>query len=255
MVFQSSLRRAAVRTAVAGAVMAGLLAFAPQGAGAVAACPAAAGNPRVARLLYIIVPARCPDSGGLAYWTAALDHGEGSGTAFRKFEGAPGFLSFVVSNRYQRILARTPSASETTYWSKWLNDHDGSLYFEALLAGSHEFFVTMGSSTNIDFITAAYKRLLSRYPDSAAQSYWSNYLAHGGSRLAMTSALVDSNERLRATIQNEYGYVLYRSADAGAVSFWLSHLRPHPDVFALDQVLAASHEFYSLAQTQPNPRV
>lgn len=86
--------------------------------------------------------------------------------------------------------------------------------------------VTDGAgANNFSFLSAVYENLLGRQIDPSAQSTWLNYLASGGTRNGVASAITSSTEYLQRVVENAYSTFLYRVAAPPELSYGVTFLQ------------------------------
>lgn len=118
---------------------------------------------------------RGPDPAGLAYWVGELRRGGrvtrigslvfGSPEVYARAGGTPGgFVTYL----YDRVLGRTPSTADLTYWTGQLAVRSSGSLAADMLA-SRESRTTR--------VTALYRDVLGRSPDASGASYWVDRLA------------------------------------------------------------------------------
>lgn len=90
----------------------------------------------------------------------------------------------------------------------------------AKLVASDEFYRSVGG-TACGLIDAAYALLLGRSADTAGQTYWSNQLTAGQSRLEVAEGIASSTENQSQLINDAYFQYLGRAADAPGLAYWL----------------------------------
>jgi hypothetical protein len=151
------------------------------GAGTAAAAPAstttdppactiqAAGNARYVAWVYQKIMYRCPDSGGLAFWTAQLNNGM-SRLAFTT--ALDNSQENIVKNNvvadFMTVLDRQPSHDEITQWAPKVISERGDADILATLYSSDEYWNALPSEgRTAAFIATLYDKMLDRVGDQS----------------------------------------------------------------------------------------
>ncbi|HEX7449454.1 MAG TPA: DUF4214 domain-containing protein [Pirellulales bacterium] len=128
-----------------------------------------------------------------------------------------------VSDLFQEVLHRTPTAAETSYF---LNEVDQGVPFSTVI---NQFLTS--SEYHADQIAADYNQYLHRVPDAAGAAYWLSQLNAGVSESQFDASLLGSQEYYAdqggtnsGFISGLYNDVLGRTASAADLSFWNSRL-------------------------------
>ncbi len=226
-------------------------------------CPVAAGNARLVRLVYLEILDRCPDSGGLAYWTGMLDHGMSRDAFAAVMTWSEERLSDSVLTAYDDILGRAPTGAEYAQQLATLRQTGDPDLLEAVLAGSDEFYerATDGLPTDQrdgEWLERVYGGILHRDPDVAGKEYFLGVMGSPSSTLDRTfvgAVLAHSDENARRVVATAFETTFLRSVDPGGLTYWAGWLRGDGrwQTFQLFAVLLSFPEAYSLAQSQPNP--
>lgn len=109
-----------------------------------------------------------------------------------KYTISTGALDFVT-NLYQQVLGRTPSAGERNYWAKLIQSGNMSPARVAYEFFTSQEYVDRGTSKEA-FINMLYKGILTRNPDSDGFKYWLNRLNNGTHRNAIIKEFANSAE-------------------------------------------------------------
>lgn len=80
-------------------------------------------------------------------------------------------------------------------------------------------------SPNAGFVTAGYKVLLGRAPDSLGFSYWTGAVDTGTAPPSFTNGLAYSTEGRQVMVNDAYRSFLGRAADSGGLSSWVAAFR------------------------------
>ncbi|MGH7139398.1 MAG: DUF4214 domain-containing protein, partial [Pirellulales bacterium] len=135
--------------------------------------------------LYRELLGREPEAEGATFWNAYLeehDNANGREQAIAAFLNSPEYKEHYITVLYDVFLGRAPDASGLQFWVDKMGDpgtpgeHGGSAdekYVMAAILGSSEFYANAGGTPQ-GFVTALYKDLLDRAPDSAGLAGWSD---------------------------------------------------------------------------------
>ncbi|HLJ94497.1 MAG TPA: DUF4214 domain-containing protein [Gemmataceae bacterium] len=154
------------------------------------------------------------------------------------------YFTSVVTQDYQQLLHRTPSAAEV---SSWVNLLESGLSDEQVLAAftsSPEYYQQAGG-TDQAWLDALYHDLLGRDADGVGESAWLQMLASGTTRFNIAYGIAASVEHESIVVSADYQNYLGRSADASEVAGWVNALEHG---MSDEQVVAAfvgSDEFYA----------
>lgn len=268
-------RRRRRRAAAAGLVLAAGLLLGPltatagaQTSGGVAAqapepvCPAAAGNARFVRFIYLNILFRCPDAAGLTYWTDGLDDGLSRGQMAQTIDlSDENMVNNNVVPLYADVLGRAPSAQELQDGVASIRAHQSDARLIAHLASSDAFYATIDPGTqdrDATWLTVAYENILDRSPDRAGQTYFLGVM--GTPSTAATREKVA--RALELSAENDQGWTaavffagLNRPPDPAGFGYWTTWLAGPGErrTFKMWTSILSSNEGYARAQTQPNP--
>ncbi|MEA1832368.1 DUF4214 domain-containing protein [Methylobacterium durans] len=161
--------------------------------------------------LYQTALDRVGDTGGVQYWTSALDQGLSRADAIVSFafstENLAGLQSAYgagiftadadageAARLYYGLLNRAPDAGGLQYWTGalkgGLSDADAAQSF----IGSTEHQVKYASLTDAAFVDTLYQNALGRQADTGGHDYWAGILAQGGSRASVAVGITQSDE-------------------------------------------------------------
>lgn len=230
-------------------------------------CPAAAGNARFVRWIYQSILMRCPDAGGLTYWTAQLDNGLPrdvfAGIVDMSDENLinNNVLGFYGSPNGIIPRAATPQEITDGVASIRQFSSDGPLI--AKLACSDEGYasITHGAPAaegDAAWLNAAYGAILDREPDPGGRTYFTGLMgtpSTASGRFVVAMVLEHSAENADSWVGAAMGGALHRAPDAGGFAYWKGWLMGPGNwqTFRMWTLLLSSNEAYAIAQTQPNP--
>ncbi len=178
------------------------------------------------------------------HWNWKTDHG-GTITLGNAIVRDPRFTDSIVTDMYQRALARKPDDLGKRYWTGLLNAdrvtlRNMGIYF----FGSDELYARAGSAGA--YVDALYQALLHRSPDTAGRDYWAGLLTSRKATPAqVTAGFYDSLESRRDRVDS-----LYRRVSGSAPSFdqreeWAEDLLSSDDLTLAAQMIA-SPAYYRL---------
>ena len=136
---------------------------------------------------------RTPDPAGLEFWLSELDRGVSASKVVELIGDADEQRRNVVRIAYEEILERDPDQAGLDYWSRGIIDRLTARDLHAQMFGSPEFFARSGGTTP-DFVSALYRNILNREPETAGLDYWVALLGSGSTRVDIASAFLDSVE-------------------------------------------------------------
>lgn len=260
--------RLRVRRIAAGCAVAVVAASGIAGAGAVPAgaitpptCPAAAGNARLVRYTYIAALGRCPDAGGLAYWTDELDDGLPRDVMVATIAFSDEALGHLADQWFDRVLDRAPSLTERNAAIALVRADADDTLLTAQLGGSDEFFTRLTGELPVDqrdngWLNVAFQSVLHRLIDPGGRTYFLGIMGSPSTAAGRYVSIVvmgRSAEGARQVVEEEIEEQLRRTPDAGGVDYWANWLM-QPGQFSrlwLRVILLSSDEGAALAQTQP----
>lgn len=159
--------------------------------------------------------------------------------------GVAGF----VTRLYNICLYRDPDSGGLSNWVKSLDAHAlTGAQVAASFFGSAEY--TGSDHTNAEFVTALYRAILGREPDSSGLAHWINEIQSGsswetvfdgfcGSRefnsicasYGVTAGRIDPSDydmgQTTAFVRRLYRVCLNREPDAGGLANWVNNLKSH----------------------------
>lgn len=259
--FKFHLRRGAAGLGAALLLTTGLGALAvPAGAATSVAspvCPAAAGNARFVRYVYLQILMRCPDAAGLAYWTGMLDNGvPRSGFTNAIDMSTENVVVNNVMSLYHDILGRVPSSTEMSAGIDSIRTTRSDADLIVYLTSRDEYFSTF-SSFNA-WLDAIYNRVLDRPSDVNGQNFFNAYVnspSTAGERRGVVKTLEHSPENAHDWTASAMGAAFHRGPDSSGLAYWEDWLQGdgHWQTFRMWTLMLAAPEGYAVAQTQPNP--
>lgn len=94
-------------------------------------------------------------------------------------------------------------------------------------------------------LTAAYRGVLNRLPDSSGLAYWKQRLAGGTSPLVMVATLAASPEAAQQVVTIEYDFLLNRAPDADGLPYWAQQFQRTARADVIAAAIVASPERFN----------
>jgi len=240
----------------------------PLGSGATAApradapiCPAAEGNARFVRFIYLNILERCPDAAAAKYWTDKLDAG---GSRWGFAESIDMSTENVGKNNvlplYQGVLNRKPTADEYKAAFDEIRKTHQDARLLARLFSSDELYKTLpgdAAAKDATFVTEAYKNIVDREPTAAELAQGKKGIGipsteDGRHKLALK--LEQSDENMQGWIGAVIGAGVQRAPKPSDFATWLPWLKTHDrQTFRMWTHVLSSNSAYAIAQQQQNP--
>jgi hypothetical protein len=180
------------------------------------------GRVNFVRGLYSDLLGRQPDTGGLINWLDQLDNGQSNLSVATALWTTAEHRGIQVDGYYQQFLGRNADAGGR---QNWVNQMLGGMTEENVMVA---FMTTTeyqnNNPSNTAFVTAVYRDLLNRTPDSGGLTTWVNALNNGQSRAQVAQSLVDTNERHQNLVTSYYLTYLRRFPDSNGFAFWTNQL-------------------------------
>lgn len=197
----------------------------------------------------------------IAYWVDQfVNHGMSTETMAAQFVGSREFFnnsskgastfSVWVTQAYQAILRRAPSATDAATFVSALNPPANSTGYAGM--------VTRSSESYGYFITQAYQTYLGRSPDPAGFNNWlSSMLSGQTSDERLEAQLIGSTEYITSHggagagwVNSMYSDLLKRTPSASEVSNWVAALNGGVSAASIAYAFAASAERQALRVRQ-----
>lgn len=223
-------------------------------------CPQVEGNARFVRYVYFSILERCPEAGGLQYWTTALNNGLNRAVFTDLIDMSDeNIVDHNVVPLYGGLIGRGPTADEVKFWSTYIRSNKADDALIAFLASSDEFWNQIDAAPEdktYAWLEQAYQGILDRAPDDAGMAYFSSVLGPNPTAAqrhdVAFNSLERSDENTRSWVVAVYYAALNRPPDAGGAQYWFTWLQGTHQTFRMWTYFLASQEAYDLAQTQPN---
>lgn len=227
-------------------------------------CPAAEGNARFVRFVYLEILHRCPDAGARAFWTPRLDAGLDRWRFVEAVDVSNENLGKNnVDQLYPLLVGRAPSAAERQAGIDTLRArHENATLTAALISSPEAYSAHTSAGTaeerDREWLAFAYNRILDRAPDANGEAFYLGYFPAGGStveqRRKVAMGLERSRSNLLSWVKAAMTEALGRTPDREGVDYWSSWLVTTGtwQTFRLWTTLLSSNEAYRRAQTQPS---
>lgn len=167
------------------------------------------------------------------------------------------YYQLLVNSYFQSLLGRSPSPTDSSFFTGLLLSSNTDESVQALLASTPEFFNDNGG-TNAGFVAALFTDFLKRSPSTAEVLFWENQLnTLTLSRDQVAAMILGSSEYDTGLVQSYYLQFLQRPADPTGLTFFETAL--NGGTLTDEQVIAdliGSDEYFNLAQpigTTPTP--
>ncbi len=218
-------------------------------------CPSTTANAKYVRYLYVMALGRCPDAGGLAFWTAKLDNGASRRSVADAFVWSNEVLGGSVFRFYGDVLHRAPTGPEIGAGMATMNRDIEDLK-TVLLAGNEYYNTFGGNATN--WLKSLYPAILEgRSADAGGLAFFGAMLGSNPSlttRTKVVNALVHSTEEHRFWVVCSYGPALLRDGSPSEIAWWVNWLNGpgNGNTQAMWAIFLSSNEGFAKAQYQPN---
>jgi hypothetical protein len=225
-------------------------------------CGAAPGTALYVTDIYHFLLDRCPDAGGLNYWTTRIDGGLSRPSFVLQLIYVDESLNRQLTTIYEQLLRRDPTTDDLAFWSAQVRAR-GWYAVNAAIAASDEVYDHLvdensgdAHDADSDFIDFVYDSFLGRETDLGSHYFWLGYIEPGptqtstsATRTAMVASLLRSDEFSRYNIGFAYALFLGRLPDKAGAAYWVTYLSGGGSFFAFVANLLGSAECYSLSQT------
>ncbi|MBX3675203.1 MAG: DUF1800 family protein [Burkholderiales bacterium] len=207
------------------------------------------------------------DAGGVEYWAGQVRAGAvARETLIYNMLHAPETLGRLapVMRLYLAYFRRAPDRDGLDYWADQRSAGRTLAEISQQFAGSQEFAVTYGSTTDREFVQLVYRNVLERQPDAAGFTHWLGELASGrqtrGTLMAVFSESAEFAAKTSAQVRVALLYIamMGRSPDPDGFAYWSSRLSTGASDLSLVQAFYNSVEYrdrfvhtFSMAATAP----
>jgi hypothetical protein len=242
-------------------------------------CPQTTPNQKFVRWIYIQILFRCPDTGGLNFWTTALDGGMPRAAFTDAIDmSTENIVKNNIVSDYNNVLDRDPSDPEIATWLPKMRAEHSDADLIATLASSDELWaeadeycdissgdvaranvVTDPDFTKVDcWLEQLYNNILDRGPDEAGMAYYESVLGPNPNEAQRYNVAYNyferSEENTRSWVVAAYYAAFDRPPDSGGAEFWYHWvINNNYMTFRMWTLLLASNESYGIAQQQFSP--
>ncbi len=188
---------------------------------------------------------RGADAGALATFGTALDLGSMERPdVLQAIQGSTEFRSRQIDQLFSKLLHRSADPGAKTAFLQSFANGATSEQIEATIVASDEYFQKRGGGSNSGFATALYQDELGRNIDSGGLTNAQNFLAAGGSRLALTQFVQTSPEADAHSVRAIFQQFLRRDADADALAAFTSARHSGASDEQIGAAVASSDEYF-----------
>lgn len=194
---------------------------------------------------------RLPESESVInYWSTRIMTGMSRGEMGSAFNNSDEYRNLKIVEAYQNALNRDPEPAGAAYWMGALRR--GQLSPEDLYSTfihMDEMFYTQGGGTNAGFVTALYRELLGREPESGGLQYWTARLNTGEPRSTISNLIWFSPEKYDVRTNQAFQTFLGRQADPGGLTYWSGVAKSYGPT-AMRSMLMGTSDYWNRAQTR-----
>jgi hypothetical protein len=191
---------------------------------------------------------RPADAGGLANWSAALDHGASPAQIARDLAQSPEARALQVQSLYQQFLHRAADPAGLNGFTKVLAAGLTLEQVATAIVSSPEYYQNRGGGSDSGFLAALYQDALNRQIDASGAASFGQALAGGTARAQVAGAIFASAELQQDIVQRDYQYFLHRAAEAGGLQNWSQALQHGMRDEQLAAALVGSPEYAQSVQ-------
>ena len=214
-------------------------------------CGAATPNERYVSQVYADLLGRTPSAGELSGFVVPLDNLTLSRAAFvSAMVGLPEFCDDKTISFYSLLLHRSSTPAERTGFDSLLQGGATFEQVEGIFAGSAEYFTNRGGSTNDGFLDAAFSDFLGRAILPGERSAYDSALTGGTTRQQVADSILGSAEYRGDMVGRNFSTFLRRTPSPAETSGFVGS---GLDDRSVVKSILASNEYYSLAQSIPEP--
>ncbi|CAN5334855.1 hypothetical protein BH10PLA2_BH10PLA2_10740 [soil metagenome] len=164
------------------------------------------------------------------------------------FNGHNEYLDNTVNKLYQAYLGRNADAGGLAAFSAQLAGGATVQLVQAEIMASDEYFQASGS-TNVGFVSAAYRDILNRNPDAGGLTFYLGMLSTpstGAQRQAVISNLLGQTEAIQDILQVYYANYLNRFSDPAGLAFFTLELQNNNSLTTIiNQFLGNTPEYFN----------
>jgi hypothetical protein len=153
------------------------------------------------------------------------------------------YYANLIASNYLTYLGRVADSAGLAFWVSQMQHGLTDAQLLSNFIGSTEYYHHAGNSSQA-WVSAMYRDLLGRSPDSAGLQFWVHALASGASANAIAQGFANTPEREAVLVQSDYQKILGRAAAPTEVAGWVNAFQ---DGVTNEQIVAgfvSSAEFF-----------
>jgi Domain of unknown function (DUF4214) len=208
-----------------------------------------AANQALVAQMYQDLLQRPADDGGLANWTAALDHAASPTQVALSLAQSTEGQALQVESLYRQFLHRGADSAGLAGFTQALAAGQTLEQIAAALVASPEYYQSRGGSMGSGFLNALYQDALGRAVDASGAAAYGQALAGGTTRAQVAQAIFASAELQQDVVQHDYQYFLRRAADPAGLANWTQALQHGMRDEQIAAVIVGSREYAQNVQS------
>jgi len=174
---------------------------------------------------------RNADPGAIQFFGAQLQAGLSTAQVVNNIEssvvnGHNEYLDNTVNRLFQSFLGRNADPGALVAFGNEITAGASLQTVQSQIMGSDEYFTNAGS-TNVGFVSQAYRDLVGRNPDAGGLTFWTNQLGTPSTiaqRTTMIANMLVQTEVVQDILKNYYTIYLNRLPDTGGFTFYTNQL-------------------------------
>lgn len=187
---------------------------------------------------------RSVDPSGLQTWMTALQTGTPRVAVANAITYSTEYRSGLIAGSYRQYLGREPEPAGLAHWLTMMAQGMTIQEMEGGFLASAEYYVNAGN-TDAGWVTRLYRHVLGRDPGGSEVAHWTQALASGHSRYAVSMGFLLSTEYLTSVVDGYYVDLLGRHIDPSGRATWVSLIQTGTRVEAIIGGVIASDEYYN----------
>lgn len=188
---------------------------------------------------------RGADAGALAFFGSALDQGSLEHTQVDLLiESSTEFRARQIDQSFRELLHRPVDPAGSQAFLGLFAKGATNEQTDAAILASPEYFQSRGGGSNAGYATALFQDVFGRSIDNAGLQFAKNFLAVGGSRLALTQVLQASPESDAREVRQLFQQFLRRDPDASGLAAFTAALHGGATDEQIAAAIASSDEYF-----------
>jgi hypothetical protein len=188
---------------------------------------------------------RGADAGAQAFFGGALDQGSFNRQQVAlMIESSTEFRSLQIDSLFRTLLHRAADPMGKQAFLAFFAAGATTAQAEAVILASPEYFQTRGGGSTTGYATALFQDVFGRSIDPAGLASVQHFLAAGGSRLALTQALLASPEGEAREVRGLFQQFLHRDPDTAGLATFTAALHAGASDEHTAAAIAASDEYF-----------